>query len=57
LADGRVEAVIPTENVRHARQELLRLSADVEVIGPAGLRRAMAATVAELARRYALLQH
>jgi predicted DNA-binding transcriptional regulator YafY len=50
--NGWVEATIPTEQVRHTCQELLRLGAEVEVIEPAELREAMATTVAELARRY-----
>ncbi|MFJ8750322.1 WYL domain-containing protein [Streptomyces sp. NPDC102441] len=50
--DGWVEAVIPTESTEHACGELLRLGADVEVVGPTELRRAMAAVVGELARVY-----
>lgn len=50
--DGRVEATIPIENIRHACQELLRFGTEVEVTGPPELRRAMAATVIALARRY-----
>ncbi|MEV6678921.1 WYL domain-containing protein [Streptomyces erythrochromogenes] len=50
--DGWVEAVVPTESTAHACGELLRLGADVEVLAPAGLRRAMADTVAALARAY-----
>ncbi|MFF1510095.1 helix-turn-helix transcriptional regulator [Streptomyces sp. NPDC058326] len=50
---GWVEAVIPTESTDHALGELLRLGADVEVMAPPELRRAMAATVASLARAYA----
>ncbi|MFD3533683.1 helix-turn-helix transcriptional regulator [Streptomyces sp. NPDC058664] len=51
---GWVEAVIPTESTDHARGELLRLGADVEVVSPPELRRAMAATVEALARAYGL---
>ncbi|QKV95785.1 WYL domain-containing protein [Streptomyces sp. NA02950] len=51
---GWFEAVIPTESTEHARGELLRLGADVEVVAPAELRRAMAATVEVLARAYDL---
>ncbi|MET9429014.1 WYL domain-containing protein [Streptomyces sp. NPDC003036] len=51
---GWVEAVIPTESTDHACGELLRLGADVEVVAPPELRRAMATTVAVLARAYAL---
>ncbi|WP_405655900.1 helix-turn-helix transcriptional regulator [Streptomyces sp. RK9] len=50
--DGWVEAVIPTESTGHACGELLRLGVDVEVVAPAGLRRAMAATAGALARTY-----
>ncbi|MEU8961522.1 WYL domain-containing protein [Streptomyces sp. NPDC048491] len=50
--DGWVEAVIPTESTDHVCGELLRLGIDVEVVAPAELRRAMAATVAVLARVY-----
>lgn len=52
--DGWVEAVIPTESTDHACGELLRLGTDVEVVAPAGLRRAMAATVEALAGTYGL---
>ena len=54
-ADGWVQATIPTENVAHAVQELLRLGAEVEVLEPPELRRAMAAIVDELGKRYANL--
>ncbi|MFJ3161102.1 helix-turn-helix transcriptional regulator [Streptomyces kanasensis] len=50
--DGWVEAVVPTEGVEHACGELLRLGADIEVVAPPELRRAMAATVRALARAY-----
>ncbi|CAL9597755.1 hypothetical protein SUDANB105_05357 [Streptomyces sp. enrichment culture] len=50
--DGWVEAVIPIESTDHACGELLRLGVDVEVVAPAGLRRAMADTVGVLARAY-----
>ncbi|MEV0319868.1 helix-turn-helix transcriptional regulator [Streptomyces sp. NPDC050658] len=50
--DGWVEAVIPVEGTEHACGELLRLGVDVEVVAPAELRRAMAATVETLARAY-----
>ncbi|MEU3192719.1 WYL domain-containing protein [Streptomyces sp. NPDC006992] len=52
--EGWVEAVIPTESTGHACGELLRLGIDVEVVAPAELRRAMAATVEVLARTYTL---
>ncbi|MEU3253592.1 WYL domain-containing protein [Streptomyces sp. NPDC006997] len=51
--EGWVEAVIPTESTAHAHGELLRLGADVEVVAPPELRRAVSATVTELARIYA----
>ncbi|WP_455433189.1 WYL domain-containing protein [Streptomyces roseolilacinus] len=50
--DGWVEAVIPVEGTEHACGELLRLGGDVEVMAPAELRQAMAATVGVLARAY-----
>ncbi|MFJ4467850.1 helix-turn-helix transcriptional regulator [Streptomyces sp. NPDC089424] len=50
--DGWVEAVIPTESTEHARGELLRLGADVEVVAPAELRRCMADAVGALAVAY-----
>lgn len=50
--DGWVEAVIPVEGTEHACGELLRLGGDVEVVAPAELRQAMAATVGILARAY-----
>ncbi|MFJ9742812.1 WYL domain-containing protein [Streptomyces sp. NPDC101166] len=49
---GWVEAVIPIEGTEQACGELLRLGADVEVVAPAELRQAMAATVEVLARAY-----
>ncbi|GAB2928760.1 helix-turn-helix transcriptional regulator [Streptomyces mayteni] len=52
--DGWVEAVIPTESTAHACGELLRLGVDVEVVAPAELRQAMAATVGALAGTYGL---
>ncbi|MEU4419680.1 WYL domain-containing protein [Actinoplanes sp. NPDC024001] len=53
-ADGWVDATIPVESVQHTCQEMLRLGADVEVLAPAPLRQAMAATVRDLAIRYAV---
>ncbi|MFE0191606.1 helix-turn-helix transcriptional regulator [Streptomyces sp. NPDC058989] len=50
--DGWVEAAIPIESIDHACGELLRLGIDVEVVSPAELRQAMAATVGVLARAY-----
>jgi hypothetical protein len=51
-ADGWVRAVIPVEHPSVAVGDLLRLGADVEVLGPAELRDRVAATVAALAGRY-----
>ncbi|MFE6281607.1 helix-turn-helix transcriptional regulator [Streptomyces sp. NPDC057877] len=53
--EGWIEAVIPTESTEHACGELLRLGTDVEVVAPPGLRRAMTATVGQLARVYGAL--
>ncbi|MEV4950026.1 WYL domain-containing protein [Streptomyces sp. NPDC053755] len=50
--DGWVEAEIPTESASHACGELLRLGGAVEAVAPAEPRRAMAGTVAVLARAY-----
>jgi hypothetical protein len=47
-----VTAVIPVESAEHASRELLRLGADVEVLGPAGRRALMERTAAELAGIY-----
>ncbi|MFJ3881417.1 helix-turn-helix transcriptional regulator [Streptomyces sp. NPDC090077] len=52
--DGWTEAVIPTESTGHACGELLRLGADVEVVAPEELRRAMTDAVTALARTYGL---
>ncbi len=51
-ASGWVTAVIPIESAEHASRELLWLGADVEVLGPAGLRALMERTAAELAGIY-----
>ncbi|MCB5163762.1 YafY family transcriptional regulator [Streptomyces bambusae] len=51
--NGWIEAVIPTESTGHACGELLRLGADVEVVAPDELRRAMTDAVTALARIYA----
>jgi len=51
-SDGWVRAVIPVEHPNVAVGDLLRLGADVEVLGPAELRDRLAATVATLADRY-----
>ncbi|MEU9717602.1 WYL domain-containing protein [Streptomyces sp. NPDC047976] len=43
---------MPTESTGHACGELLRLGADVEVVAPDELRRAMTDAVTALARTY-----
>ncbi|MFJ8079667.1 helix-turn-helix transcriptional regulator [Streptomyces sp. NPDC096205] len=50
--DGWTVATIPIESVDHAHGEFLRLGTGVEVLEPTELRERIAATVAELARRY-----
>jgi predicted DNA-binding transcriptional regulator YafY len=52
-ADGWVLARVPIESDEHAEGAFLRLGAQVEVLGPESLRHRIAATVAELAARYA----
>ncbi|MEU8381812.1 WYL domain-containing protein, partial [Streptosporangium sp. NPDC048865] len=49
---GRVVLRLPTESVRHACWQLLRLGAGIEVLEPPELRERMAATVADLAALY-----
>ncbi|WP_406334452.1 helix-turn-helix transcriptional regulator [Streptomyces sp. NBC_00203] len=51
--DGWTRATIPIESVDHAHHDFLRLGTDIEVLEPAELRERIAATVAELAARYA----
>ncbi|GAA1232855.1 YafY family protein [Kitasatospora nipponensis] len=51
--EGWVETELPVETERVAVHDLLRLGAEAEVLGPPGLRAALAETVATLARRYA----
>lgn len=51
-AAGWVEVRLPVEAEAVAVGDLLRLGAEAEVLAPAGLRAAMARTVAELAGRY-----
>ncbi|MEV6108919.1 WYL domain-containing protein [Streptomyces sp. NPDC051940] len=51
--DGWRRAVIPIESLTHAETELLKLGAEVEVLGPPVLRDRVAATVRALARLYA----
>ncbi|MGV9777721.1 helix-turn-helix transcriptional regulator [Streptosporangium sp. NPDC003464] len=49
---GWVVVRLPIESVRHVSWLLLRLGADIEVLGPPEVREQMAATVAELAGLY-----
>lgn len=51
-AEGRRTITLPVESLRHACWQLLRLGADVEVLGPPELRAMMADRVAELAKLY-----
>jgi predicted DNA-binding transcriptional regulator YafY len=51
-ADGWVEATIPIESIGHARRELLRLGATIEVLAPAALRDALRETARALAQLY-----
>ncbi|SEG81612.1 Predicted DNA-binding transcriptional regulator YafY, contains an HTH and WYL domains [Thermomonospora echinospora] len=50
--DGWIQATIPTESVRHAHSELLKLGTDAEVLAPPELRDLMTATACGLARLY-----
>jgi predicted DNA-binding transcriptional regulator YafY len=52
-ADGQITAVVPIESPEQALGDFLRLGADVEVLAPATLRRAMAQTARSLAGIYA----
>ncbi|MFJ1757215.1 helix-turn-helix transcriptional regulator [Kitasatospora sp. NPDC088134] len=52
-AEGWVRVLLPVESETVAVADLLRLGADAEVLGPAPLRRAVAAEAAALHRRYA----
>ncbi|WP_437086872.1 helix-turn-helix transcriptional regulator [Streptomyces sp. enrichment culture] len=54
-ADGWAEVELPVETEAVAVGDLLRLGTEAEVLGPEPLRRAVADTVAALARRYARL--
>lgn len=52
-AEGqRVEARIPTESIAHAAGQLLRLCPDVQVLGPARLRKAVVDRLAAACRAY-----
>ncbi|MFD3820934.1 helix-turn-helix transcriptional regulator [Streptomyces sp. NPDC058625] len=51
--EGWVEVELSVESEAVATGDLLRLGAEAEVLGPAELRRAVAAAVAVLAKRYA----
>jgi predicted DNA-binding transcriptional regulator YafY len=51
-ADGWVEADIPVEKVPHAVREVLRIGAEIEVVGPAEFRAAVAAEAEKLARMH-----
>ncbi|MEU4625845.1 WYL domain-containing protein [Actinoplanes sp. NPDC023801] len=50
--DGWTTVTLPTESVRHAHAEFLRLGADVEVLGPPELREMMRTSVQEMANLY-----
>jgi predicted DNA-binding transcriptional regulator YafY len=49
---GWVTAVVPTESLRHAQGEFLRLGSDVEVLAPAALRELMRDTAHSLMELY-----
>jgi predicted DNA-binding transcriptional regulator YafY len=51
-ADGWTVATVPVESLDRAHGDFLRLGTGIEVLEPAELRERIAATVAELARRY-----
>ncbi|MUN36508.1 helix-turn-helix transcriptional regulator [Actinomadura litoris] len=50
--DGWTRVRLPVESDEQAVSDLLRLGADAEVVAPAGLRRAMARTLAAMSARY-----
>jgi len=50
---GWIEAELPTEPDAYAARQLLRLGTEVEVLGPAGLRKAVAKEAAAVAKRHA----
>jgi predicted DNA-binding transcriptional regulator YafY len=49
---GWITVVVPVESLVHAQAEFLRLGAEVEIIAPAALRAALAATASAMARLY-----
>ncbi|MFF4347113.1 helix-turn-helix transcriptional regulator [Streptomyces sp. NPDC001530] len=51
--DGWTRATVPIESIDQAHADFLRLGTAIEVLEPAELRELIAATVTELARRYA----
>ncbi|WP_049567422.1 helix-turn-helix transcriptional regulator [Nonomuraea sp. SBT364] len=51
-AEGRRTLTVPIESITHARWLLLRMGADVEVLGPPELRVLMAEAVAALGKMY-----
>ncbi|WP_405997647.1 helix-turn-helix transcriptional regulator [Streptomyces sp. NBC_00829] len=52
-SDGWVRALLPIESEERAHREFLAMGAEVEVVGPPGLRARLAATARALAERYA----
>jgi predicted DNA-binding transcriptional regulator YafY len=50
--DGRVQVRIPIESIAHAAGQLLRLSAQIEVMAPAALRASIIERVQQVARVY-----
>jgi predicted DNA-binding transcriptional regulator YafY len=53
-ADGWIHTVVPTESLRHAQVEMLKLGADVEVLEPPELRHRIIEAIHDLRRRYGL---
>jgi predicted DNA-binding transcriptional regulator YafY len=51
-AQGRVTVVIPTESIAQAAADIMRLGTEVEVLGPAELRRHIAELARSLSRLY-----
>jgi predicted DNA-binding transcriptional regulator YafY len=50
--DGWVTATLPIESTEHAESVLLRLGAEVEVLGPSELRARLATVARALVARY-----